>query len=448
MSEAEQSNEIQQLFRRKVSRRGMLKVTGVVAAASLAGPALAACGPNTAGTSSGPVQVNLWHSIPPASATYWQQQLLAPWEKTHPQYKIVLTQLGKEDPARIRAGLAAGGAQAPAMAWIASSQTGAYVQANVLADVQSWLNSNPTIQQDIIPSLLNLSSYQGKVRSLPWMTNDCAILINTQAFQQANVPIPSQDPATTWTWDEFTSACQKLTTSTQKALLMPVGDASWDPWIFHAFITQAGGEFLSSEGKPSFASAAGIEAMTFLRQLVSKGYTAFGQLGKGSDAGPWYSGKVAMNINGPWIFPTLSTFQTFPFTVVPFPRNKRAATNLGGDQLFIFNRSASVNAGSLAYAGLMLSDDFQIKFNIQSGNLPVTTSSTKSAQYQSHLKQYPFLYGWVNQIPYGVPRIPIPQYTDVANTFAKAWDDILLNNAAVQSRLQQAASEAAAITGQ
>src|SRR5260370_16646699 len=71
-----------------------------------------------------------------------------------------------------------------------------------------------------------------------------------------------------------------------------------------------------------------------------------------------------------------------------------------------------------------------------SGNLPVTTSATNSAMYQAHLKQYPFLYGWVNSVPYGVARSSLPQAGDTQMAFGqKAWDPIILQGANVQQAL-------------
>ena len=57
-----------------------------------------------------------------------------------------------------------------------------------------------------------MSSYQGKVWSLPWMTNSTAMWINTDLFKAAGLAIPSQDPETTWTWDEFAADAKALTT--------------------------------------------------------------------------------------------------------------------------------------------------------------------------------------------------------------------------------------------
>jgi multiple sugar transport system substrate-binding protein len=432
-----------------INRREFLKrATALSLSASSAMALLEACGGGGSSSSSGSVTVNLYHTIPAATETFWKQQLLPPFEKQNPGMNLVTYQLGVENAEVIRTKIKAGGDTAPDMAWLASGETGTYVQAGILADVDGWLNSHPTIKQNIFPSLIKLSSFQGKVWSLPWMTNNTAMQINLDAFQQAGVPVPSQDPTKTWTWDQFAEACKLISQKTNmKGFLMSNGgDGGWDAWVFHAWLGTNGGTFLSDSGDPLFNSPAGVETMTFLQNLVKDGYTAFSAPGAGYDPSAWYSQKAAIHNNGPWNFPDLSKLKTFKYTVVPYPVNKQPATNPGGDQLFIFNNSDQKVNYSLAYGQYMLTDDFQVKFNIQSGNLPVTQSATNSAAYQAHLKQYPFLYGWVNGAPYGVPRSSLPQAGDAQMAFGqKAWDPIILQGANVQQSLATAAAAVTAL---
>jgi multiple sugar transport system substrate-binding protein len=395
----------------------------------------------------GTTRVNLWHTMPPATTTFWDEQLMPTFRQNHPECDIVARQLGIENPAIIDAGLRAGGADAPDMVWISSAQTGSYVQAGVLADVQGWLDQNPDIKNNIIPSLLELSSYDGKVQSLPWMTNDTAMWINEDAFSAAGVPIPSQDPATTWTWAEFSDAIKKVTTPDMAGFLVTVGGPTWDTWTFTAWLDAAGGQLLTSSGGPAFQNPPGIKAVKLQKDLVDGGYTAFSQSNQGYNAAPWLAGKVAVVANGPWNFPTLQSFNDFKFTIVPYPRDVKSSTNLGGDQLFIFNAhpDKAVQDCAFAYAEYMLSDSFQIAFNIQSGNLPVTKSATNSTEYQNHLKQYPFLNGFINGIPYGVARPAVPEYDQVTQIFDQAWDNIMLTNAPITSTLESAANEVTAL---
>ena len=427
-----------------INRREFLKrATALGLSATSAMALLEACGGGSSSTSSNGVTiVNIYHTIPTATETFWKQTLLPPFEKMYPNMKLVPYQLGVENPEVIRTKVKAGGSTAPDMAWLDSQEIGVYVQAGLLADVNSWINSNPTIKQNIFPSLVTLSSYQGKVWTLPWMTNNTAMQINIDAFEKAGVPIPSQDPKNTWTWDQFAEACKLISQKAgMKGFLMNNGGNGWDSWLFQAWLGTNGGTFMSSSGDPEFNSSQGAATMTFLQNLVTNGYTAYSAPGMGYDPSAWYSQKAAIMANGPWNFPDLSTFKTFKFTVVPYPVNTQPATNTGGDQLFIFNISQDKVNYSFDYAAYMLSDNFQIQFNIESGNLPVTQSATNSAAYQAHLKQYPFLNGWVNGVPYGVARSALPQGVDAGLAFgSKAWDPIILQKANVQQSLNNAAA--------
>src|SRR5260221_11809045 len=219
-----------------INRREFLKrATALGLSASSAAALLEACG----GTSSsgGKVTVNLYHTIPTATETYWKQTLLPSLEKQYPNMNLVTYQLGVENPEVIRTKIKAGGDTAPDMAWLDSAATGVYVHANLVADVAGWLNSQPAIKSNILPSLLAVSSYQGKVWSLPWMTNNTAMQINLDAFEQAGVPIPSQDPTKTWTWDQFAEACKLISQKTKmKGFLMNNGSPGWDVWLFYAWL--------------------------------------------------------------------------------------------------------------------------------------------------------------------------------------------------------------------
>jgi len=430
-----------------INRREFLKramALGLSASSAMA--LLEACGGGSSSTS-GPVIVNLYHTIPSATTTYWQQQLLPSFEKQYPGMKLVPYQLGVENAEVLDTKIKAGGSAAPDLAWLDSTSTGTFVGANLLPDVDGWLNSHASIKQNILPSILAISSYQGKVWSLPWMTNNTAMQINLDAFEQAGVPVPSQDPEKTWTWDQFAEACKLISQKTKmKGFLMNNNGPGWDSWLFTAWLGTNGGNFLSDSGDPGFNNAAGAETMTFLQSLVTDGSVAYSAPGAGYDPSGWYSQKAAIMANGPWNFPDLVKLNTFKFTVVPYPINKQPATNPGGDQLFLFNNSPQKVTYEFDYGQYMLTDDFQVKFNIESGNLPVTKSATTNATYQAHLKQYPYLYGWVNSVPYSVARSSLPQAGDAGTAFGQnAWDPIILQGANVQQALAKAAAAVTAL---
>jgi ABC-type glycerol-3-phosphate transport system substrate-binding protein len=276
------------------------------------------------------------------------------------------------------------------------------------------------------------------------MTNNTAMWVNVDAFEKAGVPVPSQNPEETWTWEEFATAMQKVTEANpgMKGFLVTI-NTGWDFWTFHSWYAAAGGDV---SDVPVLNSEAAIKAVQLQRDLLANGYAT--TTPTGWDAAPWYAQQVAVMANGPWNFPNLSTFTDFKFTVVPYPRDVRPAANLGGDQLFIAKTpTAAHEACAFAFAEYVLSDDFQIAFQKQSGNLPVTLSAAASQEYQAHLAKYPFMAGFVNGTPYGVARMPIPLFNEIANLFTPAWDAVMVNDADVTQTFNALQQEVDSILG-
>lgn len=427
---------------RRPTRRDLLRRGAALTVMTPAVAALATHRPGIA-RAQDVTTINFLHSIPDATAAFWEEELLPGFYEANPDCRINAQNYGTEDAARIRTQVQSGGDGAPDMAWLSSAEQGVYTDAGLLPDVQAWLDEHAAVRDNIIPSLLELSSYDGAVRTLPWTTNNLAVWVNVDAFEEAGIEVPGKDPETTWTWEEFADAAAKTSTGDERKGFLATVGGGWETWAFHAWLAQAGGTFLADDGTPGFAGPEGIEAMTFLKSLVDAGSTAFSEPGQGFDAGPWYAGRVAMVLNGPWNFPALRDFTDFRFDVVPYPRHKQPATNLGGNQLYIFNtHGEAAIACALAYGEYMLSDDFQIRFCIQDGSFPVTQSATDAEEFTAHLEAYPWLNGWRNQTPFGVARSRLPQFADVSNIFSDAYDEIMLNNADIAQTLEAAAAEA------
>ena len=460
-------DQLEKAIAREMSRRDFLKKAAALGiAVPSVGAILAACSSSTAtatpaptqaaGATTGPVatptaapiSANLADTMPAETQKFWltDPSMYPAFQAKYPGESIVETNLGIEDPTMLRSMVAANNSASPDMGWMESGEMGAYAAAGLIADIDSWLTSNASIKSDIYDSLINLCTYSGKVQSLPWMTNNTAAFINTDAFAAAGVAIPSQDPKNTWTWDDFAAACKAITEKAgMKGWLMNANQSGWDAWLFYAWLGTNGGLFQNDAGDPTFNGTEGVETMTFLQGLAKAGYTA--ELDTGWDLTLWRQKKAAIVFNGPWNHPDLvKTPPDFKYTVVPYPVKKQPATNIGGDNLFIFKHSADRQKVSFDYAAFMLSTDFQVKFNIESGNLPVTKSATQHADYQAHLAQYPYLNGFINSVPYGLPRSAFPWANDARTAFGdKAWQQIMLKGADPKSALDDAAKAVTAL---
>ena len=73
----------------------------------------------------------------------------------------------------------------------------------------------------------------------------------------------------TATWDDLVHVSQTLTGEGHYGLVVP-GQGDPAQRTFSDLLWQAGGEWVDENNKPSFNSAAGIEALTFYRDLIQK----------------------------------------------------------------------------------------------------------------------------------------------------------------------------------
>jgi multiple sugar transport system substrate-binding protein len=140
--------------------------------------------------------------------------------------------------------------------------------------------------------------HDGKQYALPASFSTVVLIYNKDLFNKAGVAEPTAD----WTWADEQAAAQKLTDKSNKVY----GD--FQPVQFFEFyktLKQAGGEFLSADGKKAtFDSPAGVKAATWLVNKVGKTMPTEAEIGGTADydTNLFKSGKLAMWHNGIWQF--------------------------------------------------------------------------------------------------------------------------------------------------
>jgi multiple sugar transport system substrate-binding protein len=394
--------------------------------------------------------INFFHTIPPDTEAFIVSDLMPAYEAANPECKVVLRNLGIEggdSTALINSAVAAQDDSSPSLVWLASAAMGTYVKAGVLADVQGFFDANPDILANIIPSLVTLSTYDGKITTIPMTTNNVAVYVNVTAFEEAGVAVPSQDPLETWTWEEFRAASKAVSDQgTMKGFLFSDG-GGWASWLASGWLGQAGTFYIKPDYSIGFNSPEALEMYSFLKTVVDDDSILFSEPGRGWDPAPWLSQRVAMTINGPWNLSALLQVTDFDWTVVPLPRKDAESTPaapLGGNQLYVFGRSEAADACAFKFAAYVLSDEFQIPFTIKDGSLPVTISASSSETYLEFAANTPALAGWANQTPFGVARPAMPGFDSIGDgPYGQAWAAIFVEGADIQSTMDAAAEEAA-----
>lgn len=182
---------------------------------------------------------------------------------------------------------------APDVYYLDVSLATQYMSKGVLAPLDEYLDKNDVT--DFESNLLKGYQLNGKTYGLPKDYNTLGLFYNKDMLAQANVQVPT-------TWDELTTAAQKLTTGKVKGLALSDDNARFIPFFF-----QAGGKVIDDSGKPVLTSAEDAKGLDYYYSFFKKGYAATPKdLGDGWNGDSFAKKKVAMVIEGGWLVASMA----------------------------------------------------------------------------------------------------------------------------------------------
>jgi len=278
------------LTSQRVSRREALQVIGATAGTLIGGSALTACGTSSSG-SNGPITLQFWDTFSTAEITLLHQ-MGSEYTKLNPNVKINFYEIPFDQrPTKIPSAAQTNSLPDIARAdypyqWYLSAR-------NKLAHLDDALKG-----WDMRDAIYDVAwkevTYQGHIIGIPQDKFTTIFCYNQDKFAKDGV---TSFPTT---WDEFTSACQKMTHGDEYGLgLYP--DAGQ---LFTPYLLGAGGKILDANFNPTFNQEPGVKALQYIIDLVSKyKVTPPGVIGwqyaNADDA--LKSGKIGMVQFGSWI---------------------------------------------------------------------------------------------------------------------------------------------------
>jgi multiple sugar transport system substrate-binding protein len=401
---------------------------------------LAGCGTTSSAVakpSTGPVTLSFEEGIQsPLTQTYLQKEIKA-FEKAHPTIHVDMQNYGAADSEMPKLESSVAAHDPPNLLWIAPAYTGKFASSDAIVEAQKYFKSTGFNASNIFPGLLKTGVYKGKVWTMPFDANDLGVYYNKKLFAKAGITTP---PAT---WAQFLTDAKKLTTKTTYGFEMPIGNQEWTVWIWETLLWQAGGHLLNaSQTKVTFDSPAGIKALDYWNTLMKDHVATFGPLNDSYQLGEFEAGKVAMTINGPWNYSALQQQHQVSYGAFPLPKDKIAATNIGGESLFIFNTTPAQNKAAFLFAKYVTSPTFQIGYDTGSGYLPVSKTAEDSPQFQTYLKNNPFIDVFAKEMAIGKARPPIPAYSQISADIGNGIENALYGRMSVKAALHQASVQA------
>ncbi len=287
---------------------------------------LTACGQGGGGGSSGPV--TLRYALWDANQQPAMQEIANAFHKSHSNItiKVEVTPFAQYWT-KLQA--AATGGSAPDVFWMNGPNFIKYASNGQLISIDSQIKSNNVDLSNYPKSLVDLYTYNGNHYALPKDLDTIGLWYNKKLFDAAGLKYPDSS----WTWDTFTGAAQKLTDASKG--VWGVGAQFANQEGYYNTIYQAGGEVISKDRKKSgYDKPEAISGIALWTDLINK-YHASPTQQQMTETQPvqlFEAGKVAMITTGDWnaIEFAKNSYTAANADVAVLPQGKQRATVIHG----------------------------------------------------------------------------------------------------------------------
>jgi multiple sugar transport system permease protein len=183
--------------------------------------------------------------------------------------------------------------------------------------------SHPVRAENYYAAAWNEAVYEGRVYAIPTGIDDRLLLYNRKLFREAGLD-PNRPPRT---WDELKSYAKRLTKLNPDGTYQRIGFIpNWGNSWLYLYSWQNGGDFMSADGRTNtLDNPHSVGALQYMRELYDMlgGYDKVNIFQSGfqsNEQDPFFTGKIAMVINGSWNLNNIARYAPdLDFAVAPAP---------------------------------------------------------------------------------------------------------------------------------
>lgn len=382
---------------RAVPRREWLRTASAGVAAAVGGTlrravpafamAAAACEPRRA--PAGRRAARLWFTYGGRNREVLGE-LVARFHESQDRYWIDAIYQGDyyEGLAKLRTALAA--RVPPALSHVVGEVVPYLAEAGVLQPLDDFPGAT---ELDVLPALGQAGTWEdGAERPLwclPFNRSTPIAYLNGSLFEEAGLSAPR-------TWSELLTTARRLTVRGPTGRTERYGfGCPVDWWFWVALVGQAGGQLLGPGERASLGGAAGVEALTLWKRLVSEERSM--KPPPGRDYNAWeqtnqdfLAGRTAMIWTSTAFLRYLEDNAGFPVVAAPLPRHRRHAVPTGGTH-WIIPRSASDPEKEVAWAFLRFLHEPEqvVHWSTRTGYLPITQAAIRQLEGAEYYRKHP-----------------------------------------------------------
>lgn len=413
--------------------------------------ALAACGGGSSdsgssgegnsGSSDKPVTIEFWHGQTQKTGKVIQK-MIDRFNSTHPDINVSKDSGGVNSDRmlqKVTAGLQAD--NVPDIAYIFGSDLANLAEGDKLANLSQAVDSGDLDWDRFIKPAQDAATVDGEPRAVPAFIDNLAVVYNKKIFDAAGEPYPTND----WTWDEFLATAKKLNDQSKgiAGFAWPGTGDEDTTWRIWPLIWQAGGDVLSEDGDSvGFEGEPGEKALGVIEQAQKDG-SVYIDSTAGSERMQQLmsSGKMAMNIAGPYTLPEYRD-AGLKWGVVDLPSfTEDHITIAGPDTWALFDNGEARMKAAIEFMNWFNEPEQQLEWISESGSLPLTTDVEKANGFKQYEHSLPGLPEFVKNTERARIRPTIPQYPRISEAIGTAVAKVLYGKATPADALKTAVDQ-------
>ncbi len=389
-----------------------------------------------------PVEIEFWHGQTQKPAELLQS-MIDEFNRTHSDVVVSKDSGGVNSDRmlqKVTAGLQAD--NYPDIAYIYGSDLANLAKGDQLLNLSDAIDNGDINWDRFVDAGKQAVTVDGQPRAIPAFIDNLALVYNKKIFDDAGVAYPTDD----WTWDDFLKAAAEL--NDPNAGIAGFGwpgtgdeDTTWRIW---PLIWQQGGDIVNEDGSSvGFDGASGEAALNVVAQAASDG-SVYIDSTAGSERMQqlFVSGKMAMNIAGPYSLPEYVDAGV-DYGVVSLPSFGDEHTTIAGpDTWAIFDNGPERTQAALEFMDWFSQPEQQLRWISEAGSLPLTNDVKDADGYADYTKSLPGLDKYISNTDLARTRATIPEYPQISQAMGKAVASVLYGEASPSEALSTAVDTA------
>lgn len=409
------------------------------------GVALTGCGSSSGGAGSvsgdeytGPkVEISFWNGWTGGAAPVLVPKLVEKFNSEHDNIVVKDVPQEWEDitakmPLAIKAG------KGPDVAVLHGDDLATYAAQNLLLKSDKIVKSLGYSAEDFPKGVFDKGNYDDVQYAVPWSVTPLGLYINKDVAAAAGVTEVPTDEAS------YLAALDAIKASGVQGEWVD-GNLFTGTFELQSLIWQFGGELFNEDvTEATFNSDAGVKALTWMTDLVEKGYSP-ANVAQGGNMKGLIAGNNAYNWNGVW-HTTNTAFADLNWQAAPVPQigSEKAVWSSSTHWVFPSNTNQDKNETAAAATFVKWMNDNSAGW-AETGELPANNTVREDP---SLLEDYPNLKPFMDELDYARYETVSPGISEATATITTALSEALTGKKSPKEALDDAKAKADTILKQ